>query len=126
MYYKFLDILNKSNIYNSKNENKFFFFEKNQDELNYCNNYGLFIYDYFDGRNEYIEGNIGDYIQSLAALQYLPKNCIVSINNNYLLQKTEKIIILYINYEFIEPYNQIKYIYFKPNFTIFCFISYRQ
>ena len=73
--HKFLDILNKSNIYNSKNENKFFFFEKNQDELNYCNNYGLFIYDYFDGRNEYIEGNIGDYIQSLAALQYLPKNC---------------------------------------------------
>ena len=41
----------------------------------YCNNYGLFIYDYFDGRNEIIEGNIGDYIQSLAALQYLPKNC---------------------------------------------------
>jgi len=73
--YKFLDNQSISNIYNSKNENKFFFFEKNQDELNYCNNYGIFIYDYFDGRHEYFEGNIGDYIQSLAALQYLPKNC---------------------------------------------------
>lgn len=73
--YKSSDILNKSNIYNIKKENKFFFFEKNQDELNYCNNYGILIYDYFDGKEEYVEGNIGDYIQSLAALQYLPKNC---------------------------------------------------
>ena len=41
----------------------------------YCDGYGLFIYDYYDGKREYPEANIGDYIQSLAALQYLPKNC---------------------------------------------------
>jgi hypothetical protein len=57
----------------SNNRNKFFF-EENQEELNYCKNYGIMIYDY------YYEGklncpNIGDYIQSIAALQYLPKNC---------------------------------------------------
>ena len=52
--------------------NKFFFFEKNQDELNNCINYGLMIYNYYN--KEYMT-NIGDYIQSLAALQYLPKNC---------------------------------------------------
>ena len=62
----------------NKTENKdgkFFFFEKNQDELKYCENYGIMIYDYYyDGK--IIEGsNIGDYIQSLAALQFLPKNC---------------------------------------------------
>ena len=62
----------------NKTENKngkFFFFEKNQNELNYCENYGIMIYDYYyDGK--IMEGsNIGDYIQSLAALQFLPKNC---------------------------------------------------
>ena len=54
------------------NQNKFFFFEKNQDELRYCTYYGLMIYEFPDIENP---GNIGDYIQSLAALQYLPKNC---------------------------------------------------
>jgi len=54
------------------NKEKYFFFEKNQEELNYCNNYGLMIYEYHNRKNI---GNIGDYIQSLAALQYLPKNC---------------------------------------------------
>ena len=55
-----------------RKNNKFFFFEKNQDELKYCKNYGLLIYDYtIDDKT----GNIGDYIQSLAALQYLPKEC---------------------------------------------------
>ena len=62
-------------IINLKNGNgNFFFFEKNQHDLVYCNNYGLMIYNYnFDKGLSY--GNIGDYIQSLAALQYLPKNC---------------------------------------------------
>ena len=70
------NLLNK--IFNvSKKKNKFFFFEKNQSELNYCKNYGLLIYEYYYGKNFESEGatNIGDYIQSLAALQYLPKNC---------------------------------------------------
>ena len=58
-------------------EDKFFFFEKNQSELNYCENYGLLIYEYYYGRKfpQNWGANIGDYIQSLAALQYLPKNC---------------------------------------------------
>ena len=54
--------------------NKFFFFEHNQEKLNYCKNYGLLIYDY-DGNNGEKRTNIGDYIQSLAAAQYLPKYC---------------------------------------------------
>ena len=62
-------IIYYANNYIYKNNNKFFFFEKNQDELKYCTNYGLMIYNY-----HYYQ-NIGDYIQSLAALQYLPKNC---------------------------------------------------
>ena len=68
-----LDNLKKSNSFKSNNKNKFFF-EENQEELNYCNNYGILIYDYyFDGKLNC--PNIGDYIQSLASLQYLPKNC---------------------------------------------------
>ena len=74
--FKYNKDLNQENALQLKqNKNKFFFFEKNQDELNYCDGYGLFIYDYYDGKREYPEANIGDYIQSLAALQYLPKNC---------------------------------------------------
>ena len=65
----FIIIKYYANNYIYKNNNKFFFFEKNQDELKYCNNYGLMIYNYTSYEN------IGDYIQSLAALQYLPKNC---------------------------------------------------
>lgn len=58
-------------------EDKFFFFEKNQSELNYCENFGLLIYEYYYDRKvpQSWGTNIGDYIQSLAALQYLPKNC---------------------------------------------------
>jgi hypothetical protein len=78
-HYKNLITLNESKSYISKQKNKFFFFEKNQDELDYCNNYGIFIHEYYDGRAEktdgYTDGNIGDYIQNLAALQYLPKYC---------------------------------------------------
>ena len=56
--------------------NKFFFFEYNQEELKYCQNYGILIYDYYyNGNCLSNRANIGDYIQSLAALQYLPKNC---------------------------------------------------
>ena len=62
--------------YSFKKE-KFFFFEKNQDELEFCKNYGLMVYNYYFDRKTPNEeaANIGDYIQSLAALQYLPKNC---------------------------------------------------
>ena len=58
-------------------EDKFFFFEKNQSELDYCEKYGLLIYEYYYDRKvpQNWGTNIGDYIQSLAALQYLPKNC---------------------------------------------------
>ena len=65
-------------FYNEKEaiitKNKFFFFENNQDKLNYCTDYGLLVYDYYyNGKIN--KPNIGDYIQSLAALQYLPRNC---------------------------------------------------
>lgn len=47
------------------------------DNMNYCNNYGLLVYDYLHSfKYPFNEVNIGDYIQSLAALQYLPKKCI--------------------------------------------------
>ena len=57
--------------------NKFFFFEQKQNELNFCKNYGLLIYNYYYGKKKPIAKatNIGDYIQSLAALQFLPKEC---------------------------------------------------
>ena len=72
-YYILNDNINNSPNLKS-NLNNFFFFEENQDKLNYCTEYGLFVYDYYYDKNiKY--GNIGDYIQSLAALQYLPKNC---------------------------------------------------
>ena len=59
-----------------KKYNKFFFFEENQDSLDYCKNYSIMVYDYcYNGVVSRYPGNIGDYIQSLAALQYLPKNC---------------------------------------------------
>ena len=63
-------------FFDYKYNNKFFFFLKNQDSLNYCNNYGIMVYDYYyEGKISDNRANIGDYIQSLAALQYLPKNC---------------------------------------------------
>lgn len=75
--HKFIMILIISLLFIIVNEKKrinFFFFEQNLEKINYCHNYGIFIYDY-----QYETGlklfNIGDYIQSLAALQYLPKNC---------------------------------------------------
>lgn len=52
---------------------------KEINKLNYCKNYGLLVYDYFGDVSKFpkiTKGNIGDYIQSLAALQFLPKNCI--------------------------------------------------
>lgn len=59
-----------------KYNNKFFFFEQNQDELNYCQDYGILVYNYsYNGKIDKVRANIGDYIQSLAALQYLPKDC---------------------------------------------------
>ena len=73
---KYYNINNNKNNYEFfalKNNNKFFF-EENQEKLDYCINYGILIYDYYyDGKINF--PNIGDYIQSLAALQYLPKNC---------------------------------------------------
>ena len=74
--YKIKEILQLSInlIKDNNNNNNFFFFEKNQNDLVYCNNYGLMIYNY-NFENGISFGNRGDYIQSLAALQYLPKNC---------------------------------------------------
>ena len=60
---------------NRSNNNITFFFEKNQDELDYCTNYGLMIYDYYYEGKIIETSNIGDYIQSLVALQFLPSNC---------------------------------------------------
>ena len=45
-------------------------------ELKSCKNFGILIYNYPFMKQKIEFGNIGDYIQSLAALQYLPKNCI--------------------------------------------------
>lgn len=75
--YKYVMILIISILFiiaNEKNRINLFFFEQNLEKLNYCYNYGLFVYDYpYDiGIDTF---NIGDYIQSLAALQYLPKKC---------------------------------------------------
>ena len=59
-----------------KSKSKFYFFEKNENELNNCEKYSIFIYKYeYTPPNSNLEVNIGDYIQSLAALQFLPKNC---------------------------------------------------
>ena len=59
---------------NYKNISNFFFLFK-KGKLKSCKNYGIFIYNYPFMKSAKL-GNIGDYIQSLAALQYLPKNCI--------------------------------------------------
>ena len=57
-----------------KNYHFTFFFEKNN--LEYCKHYGIFIYDYLDSFTIYNKiGNIGDYIQSIASLQFLPNDC---------------------------------------------------
>lgn len=61
-----------------KKHEKFFFFLQEKKNLNYCQNFGLMIY--YEEKNKNLfrinsSGNIGDYIQSLAALQFLPKNC---------------------------------------------------
>ena len=62
-----------------KKANIQFFLLTNQElnKLNFCKKYGLLVYDYFTGETlpKGIGGNIGDYIQSLAALQFLPRNC---------------------------------------------------
>lgn len=66
-------------ILNEKKKNeKFFFFLQEKKNLSYCKNFGLLVY--FKDKNnslfkENSSENIGDYIQSLAALQFLPKNC---------------------------------------------------
>lgn len=58
---------------NFKKKIEFFYEQKKHD---YCNNYGLFVYDYVYSLVKPMKTlNIGDYIQSLAAYQYLPKNC---------------------------------------------------
>ena len=58
-----------------KTKNLYFFYE-NQDNKDYCENYGLLVYDYHYSFTKPVKTvNIGDYIQSLAAFQYLPKKC---------------------------------------------------
>lgn len=54
----------------------FYFFIENGKNKEYCKNYGLLVYDYHYSFTEPIKiVNIGDYIQSLAAFQYLPSTC---------------------------------------------------
>lgn len=53
-----------------------YFFSENGTNKEYCKNYGLLVYDYHYSFTKPVNRvNIGDYIQSLAAFQYLPKNC---------------------------------------------------
>lgn len=71
----------KNNLYyNSSIEKnikkRYFFFMDKFGKLKFCKNFGIFIYNYPFMETNNLYGNIGDYIQSLAALQYLPKNCI--------------------------------------------------
>ena len=74
IYYNFNNHLNDTDSSELNDIDNKFFFELNQNELNYCLNYGLYVYDYhYEGKIDFF--NIGDYIQSLAALQYLPKKC---------------------------------------------------
>ncbi len=65
--------ITKDNKCRQNEPNKYFFFENNQEDLEYCKNYGIMIYNYHERKIHL--SNIGDYIQSLAALQFLPKNC---------------------------------------------------
>jgi hypothetical protein len=69
-------ICNINSFIEKSNKTKNFFFLEKKEKLNYCKNYAIFIYNYpFDNPTPKY-GNIGDYIQSLAALQFLPKNCL--------------------------------------------------
>lgn len=61
------------NLINNKRD--LFFFNFKEGELNYCENFAIFVYNYLKEKPKPKIGNIGDYIQSLAALQFLPKNC---------------------------------------------------
>ena len=62
-------------ILSTKKKNNLFFFE-NEKNKEYCKNYGLLVYDYHYSLTKPVNNvNIGDYIQSLAAFQYLPKKC---------------------------------------------------
>ena len=69
--------ISRKNLSNDKNNHtdNFFFLSKNE-KLKNCKEYGIFIYNYPIDEPASPYGNIGDYIQSLAALQFLPKNCI--------------------------------------------------
>lgn len=77
-----IKFLFKNNIISNKqlenrinNRRDLFFFYFKEGELNYCENFGIFVYNYLKDKPKPKVGNIGDYIQSLAALQFLPKNC---------------------------------------------------
>jgi hypothetical protein len=69
--------ISRKNLNNDKNNyNENFFFSIKNEKLKNCKGYGIFIYNYPIDEPASPYGNIGDYIQSLAALQFLPKNCI--------------------------------------------------
>ena len=73
-----LILIFSKNIYDNKKFNKqkkFFFMHKNR-KLRQCRNFGILVYNYSLMKPKPILINIGDYIQSLAALQFLPYNCI--------------------------------------------------
>ena len=63
-------------ILQRKKIEKNFFFNKKKEEIKYCKKFGILIYNYSLYKIKIKSSmNIGDYIQSLAALQFLPKNC---------------------------------------------------
>lgn len=95
---------------NAKNntKNNYFFLKKEKLEL--CKNYGIFIYNYPNAKGIVKKGNIGDYIQSLASLQFLPQNCIPTFidrdNFEYYNNSQNKKIVIMNSWNIIEKGNR--------------------
>lgn len=76
-FYNFLNKKQKTNILDDISKKRIFFFDK-KGEINFCTNFSILIYNYLYDKPKPYFGNIGDYIQSIAALQYLPQDCFPS------------------------------------------------
>lgn len=113
--------LNTNNFYINNSKNNFFFLSKEKLEL--CKNFGIFIYNYPHTKRIVKYGNIGDYIQSLAALQYLPNNCIPNFvdrdNIEFYNNSKSKIILIMNSWNAIKKGNQK-----VPNIIYPIYISY--
>lgn len=90
-------------------QEKFFFMHKNG-KLRHCRNFGILVYNYSFMKRKPKLINIGDYIQSLAALQFLPNNCIpffVDRDSIEFFNKTKfKIIIIMNSWNIIQKGNR--------------------